>query len=225
MSQSNINILQGYFDEVTNQKRLDLISKYISEKFTGHGSPYVGMGLMNDDSSGNKIIIRAVYPGSPAEGKFMVGDEIVRARDGERTLSTYDELRQGGLWGQGALGTPLTVWVRRDGVEKELTVVRGMVKGAEFSYSMLETGMQEFFKEFPDLKTHLVNAIDSGDLVAYHVENQGHNVRYGRSAVWSEFGFVRIQDGKITDWWSSEEPLSHYRQLGFTILQPEMVKA
>jgi predicted ester cyclase len=225
MSQSNISILQAYFDEVNNQKRLDLIPKYLSEKFKGHGSPYVGMGLMNDDSSGDKIIIREVYPGSPSEGKLMVGDEIVRARDNGRTWNTYNELRQGGFWGQGALGTPVTVWVRRGGSEIEVTLMRGMVKGFEYPYSMVEMGTREFLAEFPDLQTRLVKAIESGDMVAYHVENQGRNVRYGRSAVWSEFGFVRIQDGKITEWWSSEETIPQFRQLGFTILQPEVVKA
>ena len=203
MSQTNISILQGYFDEVNNQKRLDLLPKYISNKFIGHGSPYVGMGLMTDDSSGDKIIIQAVYPGSPAEGKLIVGDEIVRARDGERTWNTFEALRQGGLWGQGVIGTPVTVWVKRGNVETEVTLMRGMVTGFEFPYQVVEEGTRDFFKEWPDLQTRLVDAIESGALVAYHAENQGHNARYGRSAVWSEFGFVRIQDGKITDWWSS----------------------
>jgi predicted SnoaL-like aldol condensation-catalyzing enzyme len=99
------------------------------------------------------------------------------------------------------------------------------VKGFVYSYHMVETGTRDFFKEFPDLKTRLLNAIESGDMVAYHVENQGQNVRYGRSAVWSEFGFVRIQDGKITEWWSSDDTIPQYRQLGYTILQPEMTKA
>ncbi len=225
MAQTNSNILRGYFDEVNNQKRLDLIPKYISEKFTGHGSPYVGMGLMTDDTSGDKVIIKAVYPGSPAEGKLMVGDEIMCAQDGERTLNTYNELRQGGMWGQGALGTPVTVWVRRQNAETEVTLMRGMVKGFEYHYEMVEMGTREFFKEYPDLKTSLVNVIEAGDMVAYQAEYQGLNVRYGRSAVWDEFGFVRIQDGKITDWWNSDEVITQFRQLGYTIQAPEMVKA
>ena len=61
--------------------------------------------------------------------------------------------------------------------------------------------------------------------LAYHAEDQGHNVRYGRSAVWAEFGFARVQDGKITDMWSSDETVVELRQLGYTILEPEMVKA
>jgi ketosteroid isomerase-like protein len=224
MSGSNISILQGYFDEVNNQKHLDLIPKYFSEKFVGHSSPYVGMGLMYDDTSGDKIVIKTINPGAPADGKLMVGDEIVRAQDGDRVWSSYDELRMGGIWGQGAMGTPVTVWVRRGDAELEVTLMRGMVRGFEYPYNMIKTGMGEFFKEFPDLKTRLVSAIESGDMVAYHIENQGHNVRYGRSAVWSEFGFMRIQDGKITDWWSSDDSVPQFRQLGFTILEPKPVK-
>src|SRR5512144_1989612 len=97
MSQNNISIVQGYFDEVVNQKRLDLIPKYFSEKFVMHGSPYVGMGMMNDSSSGDKLIVQQIFPGSPAEGKFEVGDVILRAADSNRTWNTFEELRNGGL--------------------------------------------------------------------------------------------------------------------------------
>ncbi len=223
MSQTNSSILRSYIDEVANQKHLDLIPKYFSEKFIGHGTPYVGMGLMIDDSSGVKVTIQSVYPGSSAEGKLKVGDEILRVFDGERTWNSFEELRQS-LWGQGALGSSLTVWVRRDKAEHEITLVRGLVKGFEFPYHQMEPGMREFYKEYPDLKARLVNVIEAGDLVAYQIENQGHNARYGRSAVWAEIGFVRFQDGKITDWWSVEDTVSQFKQLGYTILAPALVK-
>ena len=223
MTQTNINILHGYFDEMINQKHLDLIPKYFSEKYIGHGTPYVGTGLIIDDSSGEKVTIQSVYQGGPAEGKLMVGDEILRVVDGEHTWSTFEELRQG-LWGQGVIGSSLTVWVRRDKAEHEITVARGLVEGFEFPYHLLESGTREYFKEWPDIKARLVNVIEAGDLVAYHVENQGHNARYGRSAVWAEFGFVRFQDGKIIDWWSAEDLVSQFKQLGYTILAPALVK-
>ncbi len=225
MTQTNISILHDYFIEVINQKHLDLISKYVSEKFIGHGSPYVGMGVMTDDSSGDKIIIQAVYPGSPAEGKLKVGDEILSACEGDRTWQTYEELRMGGLWGQGAIGTTLSVCVLRQNAEIEINITRGLVKGFEYYYKMVEEGTRSFFKEYPDVKTNLVNVIESGDLVAYQAEYQGQNVHYGRSSAWTEFGFVRIQNSKITDWWSSDEAVSQIKQLGYTILAPVMVKA
>lgn len=223
MTQTNSDILRGYFDEVINQQHLDLIPKYFSEKFIGHGTPYVGMGVMTDNSSGVKVTIQLVNPGSPAEGKLVVGDELLRVFDGEHTWKTFDELRQP-LWGQGALGTSLTVWVRREEVEHEIILKRGLVQGFEFPYHLIEPGTREYIKDWPDLKARLVNVVETGDLVAYHAENQGHNTRYGRSAVWAEFGFVRIQDGKITDWWSVEDTFSLFMQLGYTILEPPLVK-
>ncbi len=223
MTQTNSSILRGYFDEVINQKRPDLLPKYFSEDFVGHGTPYVGMGVMIDDSSGVKVAIQAVKPGSPAEGKLMVGDEILRVLDGERTWTTFDELRQP-TWGQGALGTSLTVWVRRAEGEHEITLERGLVQGFQFPYHLLEPGTREYLEEWPDLQARVVNVIESGDLVAYHAENQGHNVRYGRTAMWAEFGFVRIRQGKIVDWWSAEDTVSLFKQLGYAIQAPAPVK-
>ncbi len=225
MSQSNASILERYFEEVLNQKKIDLVPNYVSKNFTGHGTPYVGMGLMYDQSSGDKIVILSVYPGSPADGKLMVGDVILRAQDGNRTWDTFEKLRMGGLWGQGAVGTPVTVWVRRDGFETEITLQRGLVRGFEYSFDMVERATRQTSEEWPDLKVRLVHLIEAGDMVAYHLEAQGQHAQYRRSAVWSEFGFVRIQNGKITDWWSSEETLAQYKQLGFTILSPEMAMA
>lgn len=223
MAQTNSSILRGFFDEVNNQKRLDLIPKYLSEKFVGHGTPYVGMGVNSDDSSGNKVIVQVVFPGSPAEGKLKVGDELLRVFDGERNWTTFEELRQG-IWGQGVIGTTITIWVRRDSSEHEISIKRGLVQGFEFPYTIIEPGTREYFKDWPDLKARLVNVIESGDLVAYHAEYQGRNVKYGRSAMWAEFGIVRIQGGKITDWWSVEDTFSQFKQLGYTIREPALAK-
>jgi hypothetical protein len=230
MTQTNSSILRGYFDEVVNQKYLDLLSryldlypKYFSEKFIGHVPLYVSMGIMSDDSSGVKIIIQSVAPGSPAAGKLMIGDEILHVFDGARAWLTFDELR-GGVWGQGAFGTTITIWVLRENVEHEITLTRGLVQGLEFPYHLHVPSILEYFKDWRDLKVRLVNVLEIGDLVAYHAEIYGHNVRYGRSAMWAEFGFVRIQDGKITDWWSEEDKLSQFKQLGYTIQEPALAK-
>ena len=223
MTQINSSILRGFFDEVVNQKRMDLIPKYFSEEYVGHGTPYVGIGFVPDYRSGVKVTVQAVNPGGPADGRLMVGDEILRVSDGERTWETFDELHQS-AWGHGVLGTSITMWVRREGVEHEITLVRGLVQGFEFPYHLVETGMPEWLKDWPDLKIRLVRTMESGDLVAYHAENQGYNARYGRSAVWAEFGFVRFQDGKLTDWWSAEDTYSQYRQLGYTIEEPPLVE-
>jgi hypothetical protein len=183
------------------------------------------MGIMPDASSGSSVIFRKVNPNSPSANKLMEGDEILRVRDDGHTWNTFDELRNGGLWGQGVTGSILTVWVRRGNEEKEIPIVRGLVKGFEFPYELQEPGMKEFFKDWPEVKARLMHVIESGDLVAFHAQFEGYNIRYGRSAVWSEFGFVRFEDGKITDWWNSDEEVSTLKQLGYNILVPEMVKA
>ncbi len=224
MSQTNASILQNYFDEVINQKHLDLFSKYFDDNFIRHGSQYVGMGVMTDSSSGSKVVVQKVNPSGPAANKLIEGDEILRVKSDGRTFDTFEELRNGMLWGQGVIGTSLTVVVRRDGVEREILITRGLVPAFEFPNEMQEPGMRMFFEEMPDVKAQLVEEIEVGDTVAFRAEFQGSNVNYGRSAVWSEFGFVRFKDGKMTDWWNSDEEVSTIRQLGFSITAPELVK-
>jgi hypothetical protein len=104
MTQTNSDILRGLVDEVLNQKRLDLLPKYLSGEYVGHGTPYVGLGIAPGYSDGVEFTVQLVHPGGPAEGKLMMGDEILRLSDGERTWETFDELRQS-AWGQGVLGT------------------------------------------------------------------------------------------------------------------------
>lgn len=219
MTETNSSIVRGYVDEVVNQRRLDLLPKYVSGEYVGHGTPYVGIGIAPDHSSGTEVTVQVVNPGGPAEGKLRVGDEILRVSDGERTWETFDELRNS-TWGPGTLGGSLTLWVRREGVEHEISLERGLMPGFEFPYYALESGMREWLQDWPDLETRLVNVIEAGDLVAYHAENQGNSARYGRAAVWAEFGFVRVQRGKITDWWIVEDTFSRFKQLGFAIEEP-----
>ena len=223
MMQTNSDILRGYFEEIDNQKKLDRLSYYVSEHVVGHASSYVGLGVINDDSNGMNLIIRSVNPGGPADGKLQVGDVIERVKDGERTLRSFEELRSS-VWGQGVMGTPITLWVKRDGVEHEITIKRGLVKGLENTFQMWQVGMPTYFKEWPDLHTEVVQMVEAGDLVAYFCEHEGHNSIYNRSAVWDDCGIVRIQNGKITDWWSTENTISQMKQLGYTLREPEMVK-
>ena len=66
--------------------------------------------------------------------------------------------------------------------------------------------------------------VEAGDLVAYYCEHQGHNSLYDRSAVWEDCGIVHFQNGKITDWWSTENAISQMKQLGYTFREPVMIK-
>ena len=223
MSQTNSSILRGFFEEVLNQRNPDLLPKYVSENYAGHVTPYVGVGVAPDSGSGEKVTIQTVVPGSPADGKLMVGDELLHVSDGDRTWETSNELRQSS-WDLGPLGTSLTVWVRRAGEKHKITLVRDLVQGVDLPYGFIESGVREAHKDWPDLQIRLKLVIESGDLVAYHAENQGYNARFGRSAVWSECGFMRMQDGKITEWSSTEDGYSMCRQLGYTIEEPQLAE-
>ena len=223
MSQTNGSVLRGFFEEVLNQRNPDLLSKYFSDNYIGHVTPYVGVGVGPDFSSGEKVIIRMVVPGGPSDGKLMVGDELLRISDGDCTWETFDEIRNS-TWGHGPLDTAFTVWVRREGQEHEITLTRGLIQGVDIPYHFVEDGISELFETWPDWHSRLVQVLEVGDLVAYHAEHQGYNARFGRSAVWSEFGFVRVQGGKITDWWSNEDLYSQYKQLGYTIEEPSLAK-
>jgi len=226
MTQTNSDILRGCIDQVANQQQLDLLPKYFSEDYVFHARPIVGLGIAADLGDGEKVTVRGVHPGGPADGRLMAGDEILRVSEGQRTWETFDELTRS-PWGPGAVGTSLTLWVRRGEEEHEITVVRGLIPGREMPlpYHVIESSFREWRKDWPDQETHLVHVIESGDLVAYHAENRGYNARYGRSAVWAEFGMVRVQDGKITDWWSIEDSFSRMKQLGYTIDAPPVAEA
>jgi len=50
MTKTNSSILRGFVDEVINQRRLDLLPKYLSQEYVGHGTPYVGLGIAPDYS-------------------------------------------------------------------------------------------------------------------------------------------------------------------------------
>ena len=52
MPQTNSDVLRGFIEEVGNQQRIDLLPKYVSEEYVGHGTPYVGLGFAPDYSSG-----------------------------------------------------------------------------------------------------------------------------------------------------------------------------
>jgi hypothetical protein len=48
---------------------------------------------------------------------------------------------------------------------------------------------------------------------------------YHRSAVWTEAGFVRFDEGRFVMMWSVEDTLSAMRQQGFLLSEPEKIFA
>jgi hypothetical protein len=80
LMKSNVEIIQDVIEQVVNQKKIDIWDQYFSQDYISRGAPFVGMGF-SVDSSGNKHTINIIAPGSPAEGKLQVGDELLWAED------------------------------------------------------------------------------------------------------------------------------------------------
>ena len=56
MSKTNKEIVQSFFDQVVNQKRIDLWDEYISKDYVSHAAPYIGMGLSTRTADDKMII-------------------------------------------------------------------------------------------------------------------------------------------------------------------------
>ncbi|MEJ2736997.1 MAG: hypothetical protein P8189_26115, partial [Anaerolineae bacterium] len=72
---SNVEIIQDTIEQIVNQKEIDKWDQYFSPDYISRGAPYIGMGFSRD-TSGNKHIIDMIAPGSPADEKLQVGDEL-----------------------------------------------------------------------------------------------------------------------------------------------------
>jgi len=77
---SNIEIIQDTFEQIVNQKKIDLWDQFFSTHYIARGAPYLGMGFSRD-TSGHMHLIDMVVPGSPADGKLQVGDVLIWVED------------------------------------------------------------------------------------------------------------------------------------------------
>ena len=220
MSETNKQIFEEFIEKVLNPQRFELIHEYLTEQCVFHTPPYVGMGFMIDDTSGDKVFIQEIAPTGPAAGHLQQGDEIVRGSDESGVFETYEQLKTS-IWGQGKIGTPITLTIRRGGKVFDVTFTRDRIEG--FDTALSDT--LEFWKHFmqntwPDQKSEITFLVEEGDLVAYYMLISGTNADYNQPAVWAESGLVRFKDGKITEWWSIEDTLSQWKQLGYRISEP-----
>jgi predicted ester cyclase len=220
MENKNALIVRECIEQIQNGRHFDRIYDYYSEKCVFSGPPYVGLGLIPDDSSGERLEIRSVAPSGPAAGKLQVGDVLLRARDANGTWEGYEELRTG-LWCQGKLGTEVTLTLLREGETLEETIVRGRVEGFTSKIVDILDSWQHFLKvEMPDLYTEINLILASGDLVAYYATNTGTSKIYHQSAIWPECNILRLENGKIVEWWGVEDTLTRWWQFGFRIAEP-----
>ncbi len=215
---SNVEIIQDVLEQVVNQKNIDAWDTYFSPEYIARGAPFVGMGL-GRDSSGSKNIISAIIPGSPAEGKLRVGDELVWAEDERQRFATYEEISQGV---QSHRGSKLKVGVRRGNQTLEVELTRGLIPGFDTGNDRAKSEMQEFMtKEIPDLRVEVQMAIADGDMVVCLMEYRGTHARFKREAVWREAWFVRLSEGKIVESWPLPDIDAYCRQLGYQMIPPD----
>jgi predicted SnoaL-like aldol condensation-catalyzing enzyme len=220
MAKTNKQIFQEFIERVVNPQRFELIHDYLTEQCVFHTPPYVGLGFMIDDTSGDKVLIQEIAPNGPAVGHLQVGDEVVKVSDESRDRDTYEQIRTS-IWGQGKIGTPISLTIRREGKFFDVNFTRDRIEGFDSTLSdTLELWKHYMHNTWPDQKSEITFLVEEGDLVAYYLLITGTNADYNQPAVWAESGIVRFKDGKITDWWSIEDGLSQFKQLGYRIDEP-----
>ena len=220
MSQTNIQVVEGYIEQIINQRRLERLPDFCSEDCVSHAPPYVGLGGNFDDTSGEKLILTQIAPNSPMDGHLQIGDELIRVKHGDRTWETFDELRKG-FWARGLVGTEICVTVKRHGNTLSIPLTLGQVE--QFDINMLDvfrTAIPYMQKYWPDLKMDIKEIFGSGDMVACYAVNHGTNTEYNRSAVWDEMDIFKLKDGKITEIWGIENSLEEIHQLGYQVNEP-----
>jgi predicted SnoaL-like aldol condensation-catalyzing enzyme len=211
---SNVEIIQDTIEQIVNQKKIEKWDQYFSPEYISRGAPYIGTGFSRD-TSGNRHIIDMVVPGSPADGKLQVGDELLWVDDGHQRWATYEEIEQG------IRGRLYKVGVRRGNQTLEYELTRGLLRGFDTHTDQAKSDMREFMaKEFPDLKATIKLILADGDMVVSLLEYLGTHADLEREAVWREAWFVRLSEGKIVEGWPIIDESSFLRHLGYQLIPP-----
>ena len=215
---SNVEIIQDTIEQVVNQKEIDKWDQYFSPDYISRGAPFIGLGFYRD-SSGNKHIINMIAPGSPADGKLQVGDELLWVEDEHQRWATYDELKQ--VFLQGSQGNKYKVGIHRGNQTLEYELTRDLFRGFDTNNDQAKSDMREFMtKEFPDLKAAIKLILADGDMVVCLMEYRGTHAKFEREAVWREAWFVRLSEGKIVEGWPIIDESSFFRHLGYQLIPP-----
>jgi predicted SnoaL-like aldol condensation-catalyzing enzyme len=225
MSNSNKNVVLEFYEEVINNKKVDKFNNYFSEDYVFHASPYVGLGMNTDDSEPGKVKVQMLADGGPAAEKLKIGDEIVGIADGERQTDSIEEISQGLFWGQGKLGTTLTMTVIRDGEKIEVELMRDKIEGLDISMAQMgEVWKNSIANDILDRKTEVLFIVEDDDIVMVHDRNSGTIADYDRAAIWDRSFVYKLKDGKIVEAWGVGPGVQYFTQLGFKIEPPEKKK-
>jgi predicted ester cyclase len=212
--QSNVDIIRDIFEHIVNQKKIDKWDQYFSQEYISRGAPFIGMGFSRD-SSGNKHIINMILPGSPAEGKLQVGDELLWVEDDNQRWATYEEIEQG------LQSSKFKVGVLRGDQTLKVELTRTLISGFDTHTDQAMAEMREFMSEqFPDLKATIKLIVAEEDMVVSLVEYRGTHATFKREAIWREAWFVRLSEGKVVEGWPIIDESSFLRHLGYQLIPP-----
>jgi len=221
MGKSNKEIIKKLHKVVFNGKNLDAIHDYYSEDFVSWSVPYIGIGAFLDPTSEDKVKVRNIVKGGPSDGKLQVGDEIVAAEDEVGKWDTVADLKSV-RWGQGKIGTPVKVTLRRDGELVEVELTRDKIESYDTSLDIFIDNWKHFLTiGCPDLKVEIAHIIEEGDLVAVYWISTGTITEFERQAIWAGCTFSRFRDGRIAESWGVGPGIGYYTQLGYKVERPK----
>ena len=214
---SHAEIVRDVLEQVVNQKKIDAWDQYFSPDYIARGAPFIGMGFSRD-TSGDKHVVNAISPGSPAEGKLEIGDELLWVEDERQRWATYEEMSQGL---QCYRGNTLKLGVRRGKQNLEVELTRGLMRGFDTDCAQAKSEMQQFMtNEIPDLRVDIKLTLADGDKVACLTEYRGTHATCKREALWREIWVVRLSEGKIVESWPLPDVDAYLRQLGYQSTPP-----
>jgi predicted ester cyclase len=211
---SNLETIRETIEQIVNQKKIELWDHYFSPDYIARGAPFIGMGFSRDRSE-NQHIINMIVPGSPAEGKLQVGDELLWVEDEHHRWSTYEQIEQG------LQGRKYKLGLRRGNQTLEVELTRDLLKGFDTHTEQAKSEMQEFVtKQFPDLRATIKLILADGEMVVCLLEYRGIHAKFKREAVWQEAWFARLSEGKIVESWPIIDLDSYFRHLGYQLIPP-----
>ena len=221
MLKKNAEIVREYFNEVINAHNIDRVYDYLDKKCVFHNPPYVGLGFNVNEKPGEKMVVTAVAENGPCYGKLMTGDEMVRIQSEHGIAETFEQIKYG-FFTRGRTGIPVNITVRRDDKLLDFTMVRSRIEGFDL---VMNDNLLEMFRKFltqdtPDYKAEIKMILEDGDKVAYYLISSGTSQEFHTSAVWTECGIMRLENGKIVETWGVEDGLSWSLQMGYQVKEP-----
>jgi predicted ester cyclase len=125
------------------------------------------------------------------------------------------------MWGMGVLGSEVNLTLLREGKTIQVTVKRGRVDGFDSTLNETFDRWKYYLQEeIPDVHTEINQIFAAGDWVAYFATSTGTHKLYNQSAVWTECSMVRLENGKIVEWWGLEDTVTQWGQFGYHFQSP-----